>query len=103
MPPAAGGPDRFLLQGRWIVKADGCLRLEDGTLAGADSRWTRPFAIVVEQIGSAARRRARHGLARAREFLRRGHELGRLAPGYLASLVHLDDALKVRETWVEGR
>jgi N-acetylglucosamine-6-phosphate deacetylase len=36
------------------------------------------------------------------EFLRRSADLGRLAPGYLASLVHLDDEGNVRETWVEG-
>ena len=35
------------------------------------------------------------------QFLRRGQDLGRLAPGYLASLVHLDENLRVRETWVE--
>ena len=37
------------------------------------------------------------------EFLRRDKDLGRLAAGYLASLVHLDDELGVKEVWVEGR
>ena len=35
-------------------------------------------------------------------FLRMDHELGRIAPGYLASLVHLGDDLQVRATWING-
>jgi len=37
------------------------------------------------------------------EFLRLGHELGRIAPGYRANLALLDDQLAVVETWIEGR
>jgi N-acetylglucosamine-6-phosphate deacetylase len=101
MPPAADGPDRFRLQGRWILTADGRLTLEDGTLAGS-----------LLTMDVAVRNAVRFGLPLAdalimssrapAEFLRRGEDLGRLAPGYLASLVHLDDELNVRETWVEG-
>ena len=36
------------------------------------------------------------------EFLGLGGELGRIAPGYRASLVLLDDDLEVVETWIEG-
>jgi len=36
-------------------------------------------------------------------FLRRNTELGRIAPNYLASLVHLDGKLRVPKTWIEGR
>ena len=35
MPPAADGPDSFLLQGRRVARVDGCLRLGDGTIAGS--------------------------------------------------------------------
>jgi N-acetylglucosamine-6-phosphate deacetylase len=36
-------------------------------------------------------------------FLGVSHELGRIAPGYRANLVALDDTLHVRRTWIEGR
>jgi N-acetylglucosamine-6-phosphate deacetylase len=36
-------------------------------------------------------------------FLKRDQELGRIAPGYLASLVHLSDDLHVLQTWIDGK
>jgi N-acetylglucosamine-6-phosphate deacetylase len=36
-------------------------------------------------------------------FLKRDRELGRIAPGYLASLVHLRDDLRVVQTWIDGK
>ena len=103
MPPAAGGPDRFLLQGRWILKADGCLKLEDGTLAGADITMDAAVRYCVQEVGVPLADALVMASRAPAEFLRRDQELGRLAPGYLASLVHLDDELMVRETWVEGQ
>jgi N-acetylglucosamine-6-phosphate deacetylase len=35
-------------------------------------------------------------------FLRLDHEVGRIAPGYRASLVLLDEDLQVRDTWIDG-
>jgi N-acetylglucosamine-6-phosphate deacetylase len=32
-----------------------------------------------------------------------GHELGRIAPGYRANLVLVDEQIRVRRTWIEGR
>ena len=103
MPPAAGGPDHFELQGRRVTCADGCLRLDDGTLAGSVLTMDEAvrFAVNVVRLPLA------DALAMASRvpatFLRRDTELGRIAPGYLASLVHLDDELRVLETWIEGR
>jgi len=36
------------------------------------------------------------------EFLGLGTELGRIAPGYRASLVLVDDDLGVVDTWIDG-
>jgi N-acetylglucosamine-6-phosphate deacetylase len=36
------------------------------------------------------------------EFLGLGHELGRIAPGYRANLVLVNDDLEVQRTWIEG-
>ena len=35
-------------------------------------------------------------------FLKLDHELGRIAPGYRANLVLLDDDVTVRRTWIDG-
>ncbi len=102
MPPAADGPDSFLLQGRRVARVDGCLRLGDGTIAGSVLTMDEALRFCVRTVGVALA----HALAMASRvpaaFLRRDRDLGRIAPGYLASLVHLDDELRVRETWVEG-
>ena len=102
MPPAAGGPDSFLLQGRRVARADGCLRLGDGTIAGSVITMDEAVRFCVRTVDVTLA----HALAMASRtpaaFLRRDRDLGRIAPGYLASLVHLDDELRVRETWVEG-
>ena len=37
------------------------------------------------------------------EFLGLGDELGRIAPGYRANLVLVDDDVRVQRTWIEGR
>ncbi|MBW7963291.1 N-acetylglucosamine-6-phosphate deacetylase [Bradyrhizobium sp. BR 10261] len=102
MPPAAGGPDHFDLQGRRVTSIDGCLRLDDGTLAGSVLTMDEAvrYAVNVVRLPLA------DALAMASRvpatFLRRETDLGRIAPGYLASLVHLDDELRVLETWIEG-
>jgi N-acetylglucosamine-6-phosphate deacetylase len=37
------------------------------------------------------------------QFLGLDHELGRIAPGFRANLVLVDDELKVLDTWIDGR
>jgi len=102
MPPAAGGPDTFLLQGRPVSRLDGALRLADGTLAGSVLTMDEALRHVVQIVGLPLAEALAMASRVPAAFLRRDSDLGRIAPGYLASLVHLDDDLQVRGVWVEG-
>jgi N-acetylglucosamine-6-phosphate deacetylase len=103
MPPAAGGPDHFDLQGRRVTRENGCLRLGDGTLAGSVLTMDEAVRYVVNVVGLDLGDALAMASRVPATFLRRDNELGRIAPGHLASLVHLDDELRVLETWIEGR
>jgi N-acetylglucosamine-6-phosphate deacetylase len=102
MPPAAGGPDQFDLQGRRVTRADGSLRLDDGTLAGSALTMDEAVRYAVNVVGLDLDDALAMASRVPAMFLRRDTELGRIAPGHLASLVHLDDDLRVLETWIEG-
>jgi N-acetylglucosamine-6-phosphate deacetylase len=101
MPPAAGGPDCFDLQGRKVTRVDGKLTLADGTLAGSDLTMEVAVRNCVKSIGCKLEDALRMASRTPAEFLGR-RDLGIVAPGTLASLVHLDDELNVLQTWVEG-
>jgi N-acetylglucosamine-6-phosphate deacetylase len=103
MPPTAGGPDHFDLQGRRVTRVNGCLRLDDGTLAGSVLTMDEAVRYVANVVGVDLGDALAMASRVPATFLRRDNELGRIAPGHLASLVHLDDELRVLETWIEGR
>jgi N-acetylglucosamine-6-phosphate deacetylase len=102
MPPAADGPDSFMLQGRRVARVDGCLRLDDGTIAGSVITMDQALRFCVHTVGVTLADALTMASRAPATFLRRDRDLGRIAPGYLASLVLLDDELRLRETWVEG-
>ncbi len=103
MPTAAGGPDSFELQGRKIHLKNGKLQLDDNTLAGSNLTMDEAVRYCVERLGVALEDALRMASLNPAAFLRRDHELGRIKPGYLASLVHLNDDLHVLETWIDGK
>lgn len=103
MPTAAGGPDSFKLQGRAVQRVNGKLLLADGTLAGSNLTMDEALRYCVERLGAALEDALQMASLNPAAFLGRDRELGRIKPGYLASLVHLDDGLHVLETWIDGR
>ena len=94
--------DRFDLHGRTIYRRDGRLATADGTLAGSDLDMASAVRNGVNRLGLGLPDALRMASLNPAAFLRLDHELGRIAPGYRASLVLLDDALNVQKTWIDG-
>lgn len=103
MPAAAGGPDHFELQGRSVRCTNGRLLLEDGTLAGSNLTMDEAVRHCVNRLSVSLEDALRMAALHPAAFLRLDHELGRIQPGFLASLVHLSDELTALETWIDGR
>jgi len=100
---ASAGSDLsgFTLNGRQILRRDGALRLEDGTLAGADL--TLPQAIAVMRgLGTPVAVALAMATSRPAACLGRGEGLGHLRPGDPADMVHLDAMGQLAAVWRAG-
>ncbi|WP_428351055.1 N-acetylglucosamine-6-phosphate deacetylase [Lichenifustis flavocetrariae] len=103
MPPAGVPGDVFYLNGRRVIRRDGKLLLDDGTLAGADLTMDQALRFAVSDLAVPLAEALRMASLYPAEFLRLDRTRGRVAPGFQADLVLLDDALTVRRTWIGGR
>ena len=103
MPSAAGGPDQFELQGRKVTRSGDRLTLSDGTLAGSNLTMDAALRYCVEKLHVDLAVALRMASANPARFLGLQDQMGLIATGALASLVHLDDRLGVTQTWIEGQ
>ena len=103
MPPAAGGPDAFELQGRRIRRLGNKLVTDNGTLAGAAITMRDAVAYVVHKLGLPLADALMMATLTPARLLRVDDRIGRLKPGHRADLVHLTDDLQVAEAWSGGR
>jgi N-acetylglucosamine-6-phosphate deacetylase len=102
MPPVGSVKPTFVLQGRTIRVVDGACRDENGTLAGTALDMASAVRNAVSSLGLGIVAAARMASEYPAEFLGLGDELGRIAPGYRANLVLVDDDIQVQRTWIEG-
>ncbi|HWA30989.1 MAG TPA: N-acetylglucosamine-6-phosphate deacetylase [Rhizomicrobium sp.] len=103
MPSVGDANKRFALQGRTITVKDGVCVAPDGTLAGSDLDMASAVRNAMAMLGldlNTAVRMAAHNPA---TFLGLSGEMGTLREGLRANLVCVDDAMNVRETWIDGR
>ncbi|MBZ9656789.1 N-acetylglucosamine-6-phosphate deacetylase [Phyllobacterium lublinensis] len=92
----------FTLNGRKITRAGGRLTLEDGTLAGADLDMISAVRFVHRELGLPLDEALRMASLYPAASIRIDHHYGRLIPGYVANIVHLDDKLDVDHVWIDG-
>jgi N-acetylglucosamine-6-phosphate deacetylase len=102
MPVVGSAQTTFVLQGRTIKVAGGICRDENGTLAGTALDMASAVRNAVSLLGLDIVEAARMASEYPAEFLGLGSELGRIAPGYRANLVLMDDELNVQKTWIDG-
>src|SRR5216684_1223250 len=102
MPVVGSAEPTFILQGRTIRVVDGICRDENGTLAGTALDMAAAVRNAVSLLGLDIVEAARMASEYPAEFLGLGSELGRIAPGYRANLVLMNDDLEVQKTWIEG-
>jgi len=101
MAPLGTDMPSFTLNGRTILRRDGRLTLEDGTLAGADLDMISAVRFIHRVIGlelDEALRMASTYPAEAMGFSTRG----RLAKGSRADIVALTPDLEVSRVWIGG-
>ncbi len=92
----------FSLNGRTITRSEGALRLDDGTLAGADLDMIDAVNFMIDTIGLLPDEAFRMAALYPAEAMGIADTHGHLGRGAIASFVHLGDAREVRATWVSG-
>ncbi|WDR03257.1 N-acetylglucosamine-6-phosphate deacetylase [Devosia algicola] len=99
-----GVPDEsFTLNGRVITRADGALRLADGTLAGADLTMIDAINYMHRTIGLDFEEALRMATLYPANAIGIADTFGHLQTGAVANFVHLDDDHQVRSTWIGGQ
>lgn len=91
----------FRLGGRRILRNQGRLTLQDGTLAGADLNLPQALRMMVKTVGISAERALAMATSVPAQLI--GAQAGRLVPGGAADFIHLDDDWQLRQVWRGGR
>lgn len=103
MPSVGAENKRFALQGRMIAVEDGVCVAPDGTLAGSDLDMASAVRNAMAMLGLDLAAAVDMATRTPAAFLGLSQETGMLRQGLRASLVCVDDAIHVRETWIDGR
>lgn len=98
MAVAGSDATEFTLNGRRILRGQGRLTLEDGTLAGADLDVPTAVAVMVGQAGVPLARALAMATRVPADLIGRD-DLGRLVPGARADFALLSPELALQQVW----
>ena len=102
MPPVGADDPSYELYGETITVHEGVVRNAAGALAGSALDMATAVRNTVTLLGVPLEEAARMASTYPAEFLGLGNHYGRIAPGFHADLVALDDELRVINTWISG-
>ncbi|KRG40962.1 N-acetylglucosamine-6-phosphate deacetylase [Stenotrophomonas panacihumi] len=102
MPPVGADDPSYSLYGEIITAVDGVVRNAAGALAGSALDMATAVRNSVRLLGLPLEEAARMASTYPAQFLGLGDRYGRIAPGYQADLVLVDDDLQVVATWIAG-
>jgi len=102
MPPVGADDPSYSLYGETITAVDGVVRNAAGALAGSALDMATAVRNSVRLLGLPLEEASRMASTYPAQFLGLGDRHGRIAPGYQADLVLLDDDLQVVATWIAG-
>ena len=102
MPPVGADDPTFRLGGELVSCRDGICLTPAGVLAGSCLDMAGAVRNTVQLLGQPLAEAARMASAYPAAFLGLEATHGRIAAGYRADLVVMDDELRVHETWIGG-
>ncbi|WP_449427067.1 N-acetylglucosamine-6-phosphate deacetylase [Rhodanobacter umsongensis] len=102
MPPVGADHPEFVLNGETIIAKDGICQTAQGVLAGSALDMAGAVRNAVRLLGLPLDEAVRMASTYPAEFLGLGASHGRIAPGYQADLVVLDDDYRVQQSWIGG-
>lgn len=103
MPPVGSDSPDYVLNGETITVRDGVCQTAAGVLAGSALDMASAVRNAVQLLGLPLEEAARMASTYPAEFLGMGDTLGRIAAGYQADLIVLDDDYRVVQSWIAGR
>ena len=103
MPMVGADDPSFELYGEVITAVDGVVRNAAGALAGSALDMATAVRNTVNLLGLPLAEAARMAALYPAQFLGVDDRYGRIATGYQADFVLLDDALQVQATWIGGQ
>jgi N-acetylglucosamine-6-phosphate deacetylase len=103
MPPVGSESPDYVLNGETITVKDGVCQTATGVLAGSALNMVTAVRNSVQMLGIPLEEAARMASTYPAEFLGLGKTHGRIAAGYQADLVLLDDEYRVAQSWISGK
>ena len=102
MPTVGSNTKMFSLGDIQIISEDGMLRSTDGTLAGSDLDMASAVRNCTDMMQVKLHAASQMASGTPAAFLGLGESYGKIAPGYRADIVHVDEQLMVQTVWITG-